>query len=320
MRKLTYLAALFAASSAFAAFSEATFTTDSANGDYWYVQGTDSAATLAAIIQDGEISGQIGALKYGAGNLNFDDDTVLTISGESIMYAGSKYGVGAVKNQSAGFVFFENTKGTLVVKNANGMISGAGKLAVNVKKGEAGVGGIITARIAAHENFVWLGLERKNAIRNESGGAFMATVNNSFAITMSASQHIILDVRKYNPDKFTFDATNGAYLCIDGSEYYGEATNADVVTIKSLNALEDGAILFLKDVFTVEDDGSIVKGSQTFKIVDNTGESLDLVKSEITYDGKNYYAFSATAIPEPAEWVAIFGAVALALAVYRRRK
>ena len=314
------VAALLAASSAFADFSQAELKSDSANGDYWYVQGTGSASDLAAIIQDGETGGKVGALKYGAGNLNFDDDTVLTISGESVMYGTSKYGVGVVKDQNAGFVFSENTKGTLIVKNTNGMISGEGKLAVNIKKGEAGVGGIITTKIAAHQNSVWLGLERKNAIRNADGGAFIATVNKAFTISMSASQHIRLDVRKYNPDKFSFTVTDGAYLCIDGSQFYGDATSASDVTIKSGNALEDGAILFLKEAFTVEDDGSIVKRSQTFKIVDNSGKTLDLVKSEITYDGKNYYAFSATAIPEPAEWAAIFGAAALALAVCRRRK
>lgn len=181
------MAALLAASSAFADFSQAELKSDSANGDYWYVQGTGSASDLAAIIQDGETGGKVGALKYGAGNLNFDDDTVLTISGESVMYGTSKYGVGVVKDQNAGFVFSENTKGTLIVKNTNGMISGEGKLAVNIKKGEAGVGGIITTKIAAHQNSVWLGLERKNAIRNADGGAFIATVNNAFTISMSAS-------------------------------------------------------------------------------------------------------------------------------------
>ena len=37
-----------------------------------------------------------------------------------------------------------------------------------------------------------------------------------------------------------------------------------------------------------------------------------------TIDSQTYYY--ASAIPEPAEWAAIFGAAALALAVYRRRK
>ena len=41
---------------------------------------------------------------------------------------------------------------------------------------------------------------------------------------------------------------------------------------------------------------------------------------QATVDGVNGYLLSAVAVPEPAEWTMIFGGIALALAVYRRRK
>ena len=45
---------------------------------------------------------------------------------------------------------------------------------------------------------------------------------------------------------------------------------------------------------------------------------LTLVKG--TLDGKDVYFLNRINVPEPAEWAAIFGAIALGLAVYRRRK
>ena len=40
---------------------------------------------------------------------------------------------------------------------------------------------------------------------------------------------------------------------------------------------------------------------------------------EILYNGGTAYQLGLN-IPEPAEWAAIFGAIALAFAAYRRRK
>ncbi|MDY5582335.1 MAG: PEP-CTERM sorting domain-containing protein [Candidatus Merdousia sp.] len=41
---------------------------------------------------------------------------------------------------------------------------------------------------------------------------------------------------------------------------------------------------------------------------------------EKTIDGGEYVYILNTQIPEPSTWAAIFGAVALGVAVYRRRK
>ena len=52
----------------------------------------------------------------------------------------------------------------------------------------------------------------------------------------------------------------------------------------------------------------------------NTYGKNDLTLVKGTLDGKDVYYLNLKNIPEPAEWAAIFGAIALALAVYRRRK
>ena len=49
------------------------------------------------------------------------------------------------------------------------------------------------------------------------------------------------------------------------------------------------------------------------------GQSGNLAWEEILYNGGTAYQLGLN-IPEPAEWAAIFGAIALGLAVYRRRK
>ncbi len=52
----------------------------------------------------------------------------------------------------------------------------------------------------------------------------------------------------------------------------------------------------------------------------NTYGKSDLTLVKGTLDGNDVYFLNRINIPEPAEWAAIFGALALGLAVYRRRK
>ena len=52
----------------------------------------------------------------------------------------------------------------------------------------------------------------------------------------------------------------------------------------------------------------------------NTYGKSDLTLVKGTLDGQDVYFLNRINIPEPAEWAAIFGALALGLAVYRRRK
>ena len=61
------------------------------------------------------------------------------------------------------------------------------------------------------------------------------------------------------------------------------------------------------------------ENSQVIRFVDTNGDKLlNLDIKEIDMNGRTYIAM--TQVPEPAEWAAIFGAVALGLAACRRRK
>ncbi len=59
---------------------------------------------------------------------------------------------------------------------------------------------------------------------------------------------------------------------------------------------------------------SILEDISKIKLFEGDVGSEDFVVAQITADGW------LTAVPEPAEWAAIFGGIALALAIYRRRK
>ncbi|MBE6412397.1 MAG: PEP-CTERM sorting domain-containing protein [Opitutales bacterium] len=62
-------------------------------------------------------------------------------------------------------------------------------------------------------------------------------------------------------------------------------------------------------------DGETLKKTITITGADLSDYSLE----QATVDGVNGYVL-AVAVPEPAEWAMIFGGIALALAIYRRRK
>lgn len=93
-----------------------------------------------------------------------------------------------------------------------------------------------------------------------------------------------------------------------------------------MNSLENGALLFNKDVIASEyQDGMIVvkkdDSTQTLNIKGSDGNLLkDLFWSDQVVEGYYYLSAVAPAVPEPAEFAVIFGALALAVSIYRKRK
>ena len=120
--------------------------------------------------------------------------------------------------------------------------------------------------------------------------------------------------------------TDGASLFVNGATgYLPDTVKEGFITL--VNGNIDGTVYFLENIVTSDGfaDGTITithaSKSQMISFIDSDGnkmgdDRLKFGKTEI--DGKNYYF--ATTIPEPAEWAAIFGAIAGGLAVCRRRK
>ena len=96
-----------------------------------------------------------------------------------------------------------------------------------------------------------------------------------------------------------FDETNSILIA---STY-----KTNLYTVEIGKSGDSDALLFY--------NGEILAKTITVTGVDLSEFSLELS----SIDGKNGYVL-AMAVPEPAEWAIIFGGIALALAVYRRRK
>ena len=254
------------------------------------------------------------------GTLNFDGDRNITVSGESQMGWGN-YGFGSKGNSVLNFT----GKGILTVSATNSLISAGGTLTINIAKG---AGGIVAPKVGAFTgdaHKVVLNLNEEYAIRSKDGGdygsGFYVSVFSPFELNMSADQRVKFDFRVSTGP--TIKITNNAVLFVDTIEAYD--VNATSVVLTLDGGLENGAMLFYKTSgLTYDaDEASITRTiggkSQVINFVDENGDKLvNLDIKEIDMGGKTYIAM--TQVPEPAEWAAIFGAVALGLAACRRRK
>lgn len=168
-------------------------------------------------------------------------------------------------------------------------------------------------------------LSQANAISPSSlPKAYLTLAGKNMSVEMNASQAFILDIRQTATG--TFDIASSAVLTV--SDWYVHTTVADTVdptaivlkdfvsnsifladSTNTTYEMSDGGVL---SVFYTE--GSVVK-KQRFSFLDESGDLIAM--KLVDGDGGKYLS---TAIPEPAEWAAIFGALAMGLAVYRRRR
>jgi len=152
-------------------------------------------------------------------------------------------------------------------------------------------------------------------------------------VNMDCDQNVALDFRAGT--KNAFNITNGATMTVSGWGYI--ANGATTSSIILADGLKNGSILFANtskywsedswdeenSVFTVKaevkEDG-VVTGYKTMAIsfVDENEEQLKNLSFSAVEGG--WLLTGMQAVPEPAEWAMIFGALALGLAIYRRRK
>lgn len=256
--------------------------------------------------------------------INFDSpaESKLEIaSGSVIAFGNVKYSIATQGNVELNFK--SGSKASLIAKG-QGMLSGykeleTGKIvssivSVSVENGYDGTIQLNTlGGVSGTTNLV---LDKKNAIISD-GKASTSTrlYSNGAKINLSASadQTFIWDDR--SAGAFTFDISDGAKIMFE-SIWPVSFTRDQKQTLNSL----DGEILFEKSLVTGYDADNLTISvkSGTIAFVNNTGG--DVFMGEKTIDGGEYIYISNTQIPEPSTWAAIFGAVALGVAVYRRRK
>lgn len=256
--------------------------------------------------------------------INFDSpaESKLEIASGSVIAFGSvKYSIATQGNVELNFK--SGSKASLIAKG-QGMLSGYKDLetgnivssivSVSVENGYDGTIQLNTlGGVSGTTNLV---LDKKNAIISDGKASTSTRLYSSGAkinLSASADQTFIWDDR--SAGAFTFDISDGAKILFE-SIWPVSFTRDQKQTLNSL----DGEILFEKSLVIGYDADNLTISvkSGTITFVNNTGG--DVFVGEKTIDGGEYIYISNTQIPEPSTWAAIFGAVALGVAVYRRRK
>lgn len=256
--------------------------------------------------------------------INFDSpaESKLEIaSGSVIAFGDVKYSIATQGNVELNFK--SGSKASLIAKG-QGMLSGykdleTGKIvpsivSVSVENGYDGTIQLNTlGGVSGTTNLV---LDKKNAIISDGKASTSTRLYSSGAkinLSASADQTFIWDDR--SAGAFTFDISDGAKILFE-SIWPVSFTRDQKQTLNSL----DGEILFEKSLVIGYDADNLTISvkSGTITFVNNTGG--DVFVGEKTIDGGEYIYISNTQIPEPSTWAAIFGAVALGVAVYCRRK
>ena len=120
---------------------------------------------------------------------------------------------------------------------------------------------------------------------------------------------------------FDFSMGDVSLNLLDGSRLKGEILSTDFIFSNIAGILNKDTLLFSfadEESITNASLREILNSGLTYTYIDKaTGQQYTANFTEGEADGSMYVTFE---VPEPATWAAIFGALALALAIYRRRK
>ncbi len=310
-----------------AAFSNAgTYTVNSMN--ILYNSTTTNSGTMNATT----ISVERGSTFTNSGTLRNIDGTQFTISGDGSSSNSGDISVGSFSISGGSFsntgtitgtglkiesTFTHNGGSTTI--NGNVDIYEYGTLEhtsgqITVNNGTTTVYGNLT--LSANLKTTWFTLQ---------GGSL--TINSGGSIS-TGSQN--LAVRANSSLTLNTDASFGGLYMYDNS-VLSVYTNGNALTFNSgIGATHNGTMDFYFDNATQWEDnairfvtndknvieavlGNIFVGAGSYAIAD----LIEAGKLELVQKDGSFYL---NAVPEPAEWAAIFGAIALGFVAYRRRK
>ena len=168
-------------------------------------------------------------------------------------------------------------------------------------------------------------LAQANAISASSlANPYLTFAGGANLLTLRASQTFVLDIRTTSNAAMTIFPE--AVLTVSNWYVHTNVSDSADPTVVYLNDFVSNSI-FLADssntAYSISEDGVLTvtytEGTtvkkQRFSFLDAYDNVLAM--KLVDAEGGKYLS---TAIPEPAEWAAIFGAIALGLAVYRRRR
>ncbi len=320
MKKLITILSLFVAVSAFADFSATSATSASGWGN-----SSDLKTALidaGATVQGGDFKAALTFTGDGVAEtsnpLNFNDSFVAyntTGGGYSFTAKSAK-----LTFQEGGYLILSRgfkAEGDVVVTvdKAN-----SGLLLFNQGQTERrllalGKTDTLTLNLSVKDAFV-----QKDATSGRTGAmALLDLGGGSIAVNSSAEQHFAIRWWSATGD-LTLNLSDKMFI----DDWILHTNGVDKNITIAENGLDAGALYFLKDTGVTfdADNGKITKTdgtlTQTFTLV---GDIADLKVTEEVIDDVTYVKFTtALSIPEPAEWATIFGGIALALVIYRRRK
>ncbi|MDY5583803.1 MAG: PEP-CTERM sorting domain-containing protein [Candidatus Merdousia sp.] len=324
MRKTATILSLFAASCAFAALTENETDFNGVNG--WTISGSGSASELSAQ--------NTTALLLDNATIDFDSTDGLEIKvGSGAGFQFTNYSIGTKGNvvlnfKSGSTASLITSAGLATSANASAT---AGYVVLNVEKGYAGT--IKLPVIGVFKGTVELNLHNAYALNRTR-----VYVSNPTVLNMSADQSILWDKRDDNwangKGSFQINITDGASLFVVGKGSGVDNSSLKTSTVKLMGEnLLDGYIYFVSSmVDSFDNDAKTItlrglnKNLHTVSFLDKDGNAVNSDSyanfeiGETVINGVAYHYATMAAIPEPATWAAIFGAIALGLAVYRRRK
>lgn len=140
-------------------------------------------------------------------------------------------------------------------------------------------------------------------------------------LELAKDSYEIAKIRLLRNSNLTIDLSNDAQITIGSVESYGlQEVNFELV----LEDFQAGLVkvngwtteLISSGTFSLSNSTTDAPKTVTLKALDALGNIIEGLWSV----DENGYLYNSGLVPEPAEWAAIFGALALGLALYRRRK
>ena len=140
-------------------------------------------------------------------------------------------------------------------------------------------------------------------------------------LELAKDSYEIAKIRLLRNSNLTIDLSNDAQIKIGSIESYGDQeVNFELV----LEDFQAGLVkvngwtteLISSGTFSLSNSTTDAPKTVTLKALDALGNIIEGLWSV----DENGYLYNSGLVPEPAEWAAIFGALALGLALYRRRK
>ena len=324
MKKITLLSAIATtmASSAFAALTIE---------PYSYV---DSSYTTETFMVTG--SGGISDFTtYTYASLYFESATVAFNSSQALTLTSTSQATGAlsVSNGSAWYpIVMKNS--TLTFSNGGSLITGNAANAISIYKSnvlstitvEATAGTVKVNKVFANTGKLVFNLYKENSLTHYSASSATlvggVSTTGCLELNMTANQNLKFDLR--NNARATLGITNGAVLTFNG---FSVNTSGGFATILlSTDDLSDGKIFFANTSTQWGASSwnaatgalSLTESTKTYTLYFKASDGTTVADLDWVETTGGWYL--ETPVPEPAAYAAIFGALALGFAAWRKRK